>query len=171
MIWQQHKLFLYVILCSMGSRCSWCGRAFACSALRCLRVSLVAEFCTCWSTLSLGSGMFGRNSTRFKNRLSRTNTLIFQTRPGHGHWTRREIGHGAMSPTVQTWTCESGFNVFMGNSFRTIPVLCLVNTALNSTLPNGLEVRTLRKAMRVHCRSVEPSAAIREENATTQSTS
>ena len=108
MIWQQHKLFLYLILCSMGSLCSWFSRAFSCSALRCLRVSLVAEFCTCWSRLSLGSGMFGRKQTFENKHPDLPNTA------GHGRQTRREFGHWAMSPTVQIWTCDSGFNVLMG---------------------------------------------------------
>ena len=43
------KATLYLILCSMGSQCSCLRRRLACSALLDLRISLAAEFCTCWS--------------------------------------------------------------------------------------------------------------------------
>ena len=45
------KATLYLILCSMGSQCSCLRRRLACSTLRDLRMSLAAEFCTCWSGL------------------------------------------------------------------------------------------------------------------------
>ena len=146
----------------MESQCSWFRRAFACSALRCLRVSLVAEFCICWSRLSLG-----RKQT-FENKHPDLSNAA-----GHGRQTRRKTGHGAMLLTVQTWTCDSDFNVFMGNSFRTTPVVCLVNTVLNARLPKDLEVRIVHTAQSNERagRSVGPSATIREEKATTQSTS